>query len=264
MASADGQWMHHLKGCLPSRAADMSDPPKTIMWETEERVAGQTFDAHAGESALVKAQPSGRQEMAQSAHQNAAAASLTWHAPDGTVPLVVCMSSPADCVPSAPQPLLKPLESSQTVIEANVLQRQRLRRVTEEAAVEEAMVDNAGTTRATTTEADAPSPKSIIAVLFEQPATRWLTSQPWRLPAAMRLNGTNEVGKDHDIECQLKAPKAEASPGRRNAEDKAKLHLRAIAWVIWLLFIVYITYIANMHMYMFIKYGCVTYYCLPL
>ena len=259
MASADGLWMHHLRLLPQPRAATVCDRPKTIMWETEEHVVEQTFDAHAGESVLVNAQPAGRQEMAPSVRQSAAAASLTWHAPVGTAPPAVRMSSPADCAP----PLLERLESSQTVIEVNVLQRQRLRRVTEEAVVEEAMVDNAGTAPAPTAGSadhlDTPSPKNIIAVLGEQSATRWLTSQlqsEWKW-----LNGTNEVGKDHDIECQLKAP----NPGRRHAEDTAKLHrAKQVAWIIWLLFIVCITYIANTHVYMLIRYGCVTYYCLPL
>ena len=271
MASADGLWMHHLRLLPQPCAATMCDRPKTIMRETEEHVAEQhVVDAHAGESVLVNAQPAGRQEMAQSVCQSAAAASLTWHAPVGTAPPAVHMSSPADCadcVPSAPPPLLGRLESSQTVIEVNVLQRQRLRRVTEEAVVEEAMVDNAGTAPAPTAGSadhlDTPSPKNIIAVLGEQSATRWLTSQlqsEWRW-----LNGTNEVGKDHDIECRLQAPKSEPRPGRRHAEDTAKLHrAKQVAWIIWLLFIVCITYIANMHVYMFIRYGCVTYYCLPL
>lgn len=261
MASADGLWMRPL---LQPSAATMSDRPKTIMRETEQHVAEQPFHAHAGESVLVNAQPPGRQEIAQSVRQSAAAASLTWHAPLGTAPLVVRMSS-TDCVPSAPPPLLERLESSQTVIQVNVLQRQRLRRVTEEAVFEEAMVDNVGTAPAPTAGSadhlDTPSPKNIIAVLGEQSATRWLTSQlqrKWR-----GLNGTNEVGKDQDIECQLKAaPKAR----RRPAEDtSAKLRrAKQVAWIICLLFIVCITYTANMHVYMLIRYGCVTYYCLPL
>jgi hypothetical protein len=249
MASADGKWTSHLQDyLLQPRAASISQP-KMIMWETEERVVEQTFDTHAGKSVHVNAQPGGRQEIVTSDRQSAAR--LICHAPDGTAP---------DGKPHMARTgwhahgttVLELLESLQTLVEGSVLQPTPAR-LTEESVVEEAMIGDAGTAGHLDTPLEgAGSPNTMIAVLGEESATQWLISQlrsEWRW-----LNGKNEVGKDHDIECQLKAPKAEPRSGLRHTRDKRKLH-RKVGWIIWLLFVVYVTYIANMRVYILITYG---------